>query len=511
MNKNIAQVVVGLPVAGPFDYAVDPAQRAALEVGTRVRVFFNRRKMVGYLVGFCESSKWERLNTIVGPLENGPSLSPGVLRWTQQAAAYYGCSWGELIELIYPAALRRGKFMELGKAQSTPSSAGPGRKRLVTGYQLREAHDHIWLSIVNDNLSAGRGVLIVTPDKFYSAYFTRRLKALTEHQVISFEKKLKVDAQLDQFQAVHSGCPCVIVGTRSSIFAPHGNLGQIIVIHDEHDWHKAEQSPHYRTHKIGLLRSATEGTDISFMSLNPRAELWYESQQEVWDVTQLNKTSDAQVQLIDMDNYRPGKSSILSFPVQNTIRETLDAGGRLLLYFNRKGFMTFTRCQQCGHAIKCPRCDTHLILRHKTQQLSCHGCGHTEPLPAKCPQCAWPYLRSTGMGIEKLEGSVCRFFPEAKTAILDKDSQALPRGANIVLATSAIFKFQSTFQADCVIMLDYDQGMYHVDFRSAHKALTTLLLLQALAKEKLIVQTRLPDDPSLRAAQRPDISSFMDC
>ncbi|MBZ0167092.1 MAG: primosomal protein N' [Candidatus Omnitrophica bacterium] len=508
MKKNVALVVVGLPVEGPFDYAVDPAHQAMLEPGMRVRVFFNRRKMVGYVVGFRDSSPLKRLNTIIAPLENSPSLNPAILAWTQAAAAYYGCSWGDLIELIYPAVLRRGKYIEYAAPLAGPTPRESGQKALISGYLLGEGTDKIWVEIVNATLAAGRSVLIVTPDKFYAAYYARKIKTLGTHQTISYEKKLNVAKQVEQFQAVRSGCPCVIVGTRSAVFAPHGNLGHIIVVHDEHDWHKSEQSPHYRTDKVALLRGAAEGTDVSFLSLNPRVELRHQARQNAWGITNLEMGQQARLQLVDLDNYTPGKSSILSFPVQNNIRATLEAKGRVLLYFNRKGFMIFTRCQQCGHTLRCPRCDTHLVLRHATKKLSCHGCGYIQALPQKCPQCTWPYMRSTGMGIEKLESEAHRYYPQARISVLDKDTRSLPKHVDLLLATSAIFNYQMAFQADQVIMLDYDQGLHHSDYRSAHKSLTTLLMLKAMAKDKLTVQTRMPDDSSIRAAQQGDLEGF---
>ena len=509
MNKNIALVVVGLPVPGPFDYAVDPAQREVLQEGMRVRVMFNRRRRVGYIVGFRETTDLKKVSTVIGPLENRRSLDARLLVWTRRTAEYYGCAWGELLELVYPSALRQGKYLKLIAPPERSGRPDHGEVRMVSGFLLREEDDPLWLAPVEAELGRGRAVLIVVPDKYYAAYFVGRLEAAKVGPVLSYEKRLKVADQLEQFQAVLGGGPTVIIGTRSSVFVPHPNIGRIFLVHEEHDWHKSEQSPHYRTARVALFRAEAEGSAVTFLGLNPRVELYHEAQRSGWALSAASPAPDCFVQLVDLTNYRPGKSSILSFPVQNTIRDTLAAQGRLLLFFNRKGFMTFTRCQQCGHAIKCPRCDQHLVLRHPHNKLSCHGCGFTRDVPTKCPECAWPYLRSSGMGIDKLESEVHRYFPQARTAVLDKDTQALPRRADIVLATSAIFKFQAEFRADQVIMMDYDQGLYHADFRSAHRSLTTLLLLRSLAREKLIIQTRMPDDPVIKAVRDNKIPEFV--
>ena len=51
MNSKIAKVVVGLPVDGPFDYKVGQDISDRVTVGQRVRVSFNRRNRVGFVVG----------------------------------------------------------------------------------------------------------------------------------------------------------------------------------------------------------------------------------------------------------------------------------------------------------------------------------------------------------------------------------------------------------------------------------------------------------------------------
>lgn len=508
MNKNIALIVVGLPVEGPFDYAVDPAQREVLQVGMRVRVMFNRRRRVGYVVGFREQSTVKRLNTVIGPLESRPSAGAAMLEWTRRAAAYYGCSWGEMLELAYPGTLRRGKYVDVPAAVAASDAEACPDRDLVTGFQLSPRHNKEWMGPVTSALHAGRAVLIIVPDKFYAGYFAEQIGPDLGCPVFLLDKRQKAQEQLQTFQDLCSGRPAVIVGTRSAVFVPHPRVGHILIVHEEHDWHKSEQSPHYRTGRIALLRAQAEGGRVTFLTLNPRLELYQEARTSGWRIRQAADVEHAKVQLVDLNNYTPGKSSILSFPVQNLMRETLEAGGKLLLYFNRKGFMTFTRCQQCGHAVKCPRCDVHLVLRHKPGKLTCHSCGFTREPPQKCPECGWPYMRSTGMGIEKLESEVHRYFPTARTSVLDKDTQALPRSAPIVLATSAIFKFQANYRADHIIMLDYDQAFHHPDFRSAQRCLTTLLMLRSMAKQKLVVQTRMPDDPAIRAARDGTLEAF---
>src|SRR5436190_21992212 len=107
MNKNIAQVVVGLPIEGPFDYLVPEDLKARIGEGHRVLVSFGRKQMVGFVVGFQAKSVYKNLKPIVSLLDNLPALDGSMLQLTKWFAAYYGCALGEAIDTSLPDLLRK--------------------------------------------------------------------------------------------------------------------------------------------------------------------------------------------------------------------------------------------------------------------------------------------------------------------------------------------------------------------------------------------------------------------
>ncbi len=105
MKPKIAKVVVGLPVDGPFDYAVSKEIRDRITVGARVRVSFNRRNRVGFVVGSATRSPFKKLNPILSLLDDGPVLDSHAVQLAKMFSAYYGCSLGEAIETFLPPVL----------------------------------------------------------------------------------------------------------------------------------------------------------------------------------------------------------------------------------------------------------------------------------------------------------------------------------------------------------------------------------------------------------------------
>ena len=57
-----AKVVVGLPVAGPFDYSIEPALQRKVKPGCRVWVPWRNQKKLGYVVGLTKKQAYCKLN-----------------------------------------------------------------------------------------------------------------------------------------------------------------------------------------------------------------------------------------------------------------------------------------------------------------------------------------------------------------------------------------------------------------------------------------------------------------
>lgn len=112
MKNKIVKVVVGLPLAGPFDYELAEAFIGNVRVGSRVFVPFRQQKLVGYVVALEEQSAFSPVKTVLDLLdEEAPALGAELLALTKEFADYYACSWGEAVETSLPVALRKKKSL----------------------------------------------------------------------------------------------------------------------------------------------------------------------------------------------------------------------------------------------------------------------------------------------------------------------------------------------------------------------------------------------------------------
>ena len=104
------------------------------------------------------------------------------------------------------------------------------------------------------------------------------------------------------------------------------------------------------------------------------------------------------------------------------VREALEQKEQVILFQNRRGFAPMIECHTCGWVPKCKNCDVSLTYHKGLNQLTCHYCGYTQPVPRQCPACEGVDLRNRGFGTEKIEDDVKAIFPEARVARMDLDT-----------------------------------------------------------------------------------------
>ncbi len=115
-QRLVATVVMGGGAPGEYDYLV-PNQFAdadrleqLLEVGRRVRVPFGRgnRTVEGYCVSLeTKAVDTSRLKSVAQVVDSASLLSLSMLRLTRWMADYYLCPWGQVLEGVVPAGVRK--------------------------------------------------------------------------------------------------------------------------------------------------------------------------------------------------------------------------------------------------------------------------------------------------------------------------------------------------------------------------------------------------------------------
>ncbi len=186
----------------------------------------------------------------------------------------------------------------------------------------------------------------------------------------------------------------------------------------------------------------------------------------------------------------------ISDDLSREIKNSLHRGEKILLFVNRKGYSSFTICQDCSRPQLCPNCSVPLVL-HKikdARKFICHHCLKAQEVPISCQSCGSWRLKDYGLGIEKVAEEFSKLFPKAKFE-------------DVTISTEAIFSDPET-SFDLVAVISIDNLFTIPDFRINETIFRLIIELKSRAKRKFILQTRLKDNKLIKDAVSGNISGF---
>ena len=105
----IVRVTLEIALRREFDYVVPEELRTQVEVGTRVKVPFGARQVLGVVTALPESSTHTQLRSILKVIGKQSQITPKVLQLARWIAGYYCCAVELAIKSVLPDAVRQEK------------------------------------------------------------------------------------------------------------------------------------------------------------------------------------------------------------------------------------------------------------------------------------------------------------------------------------------------------------------------------------------------------------------
>jgi primosomal protein N' (replication factor Y) (superfamily II helicase) len=415
------------------------------------------------------------------------------------------------------------------------SSGRPGEVFLlhgVTGSGKTLVYIEVLRRIVIDQ---GRTAIVLVPEIALTPQTVDRFRSAFGDNVAVLHSALTDGERLDAFRAIRSGDRRIVVGARSAIFAPLSNLGAVIVDEEHEASYKQGETPRYHARDVAIVRAKTEGGIVILGSATPSLESWANAQRDTYRLLTLPERVGGgampKVQVIDMrvkshtiavDPFR----RVFSEPLDRALRDAIGRGEQAILLLNRRGFAAFVQCSACGDVAACPNCSISLTVHRTPERLTCHYCGHAEPIRLTCVKCSGPTVRERGLGTQQVERLLLDHLPSARVARMDVDTtsarwahadildRVARREVDILLGTQMIAKGLDFPNVTLVGVIDADVGLNLPDFRSSERAFQLMAQVAGRAgrgpKGGLVfIQTRLPGHHAVRTAVEHDYRSFV--
>jgi len=218
-------------------------------------------------------------------------------------------------------------------------------------------------------------------------------------------------------------------------------------------------------------------------------------------------------------------SWLFSDVLTRKMTERLSRGEQVILFINRRGHSTFVQCRDCGGSFRCPRCEVTLTYHSDPHRLTCHYCGYSSWTTDTCPKCGGSNFWYGGVGTQKVEKEIRRMFPEVGVLRMDVDSTRR-KGAQrtmveefsagkalVLLGTQMVAKGLDFPNVTLVGVVYADTQLNIPDFRASERTFQLMTQVAGRAGRggspgEVIIQTFLPDHPSLKAASLQDFELF---
>ncbi len=402
----------------------------------------------------------------------------------------------------------------------------------------------LYLNACQAALEEGRGALVLTPEIGLALRLEGLLRdRLGADQVAVLHSGLGPAARRGQWQAIASGRARVVVGARSAVFAPLGELGVICVDEEQDEAYKQDDRLRYHARDLALLRGQEQKAVVILGSATPAVTTWHRARQGELTLLGLpRRVKEARLptmEVVDMRRAGRLRGGFLSPRLHQALKQTVAAGRQAILFLNRRGFAPALLCPACGKTVGCPACSLSLTLhrggrgggggnnRVAPGRLVCHTCGHQRPLPEACPHCGAPGegMKPLGLGTEAVAEKLAELEPGLRVARLDSDTAASPAGlrevlrqvsrhqVDVVVGTQMITKGHHFPLIGLVGVLLADQALSVPDFRAGERAYTLLTQVAGRAGREggpglVIVQTYDPHHHALAAALAQDPEAF---
>jgi primosomal protein N' (replication factor Y) (superfamily II helicase) len=106
-RKEIARVTLEIALNKEFDYRIPPELADQIEIGTRVRVPFGPRQVMGCVTAMPDASPHPRLRPITKVVGRPALITARVLELARWMASYYCCSLDAALRSALPEAVRK--------------------------------------------------------------------------------------------------------------------------------------------------------------------------------------------------------------------------------------------------------------------------------------------------------------------------------------------------------------------------------------------------------------------
>lgn len=502
----VARVLVDSPLPQLdqlFDYRVPERLRDAVRAGMRVKVPLRTGGRIanGWVVELVATSEYGgRLSEVDDVVGDVPLLTPEVWRLARAAADRAAGNASDVLRLAIPPRYVRverawsAAGAEAGEAGPLPAaapiegfeagrveaglergermslSADPRQVRLGTGEWVG-AWAVTLAQAARTVLAADRSSLLLVPDHRDQDQLEAALADLVDPRRV-----LRTDARQsggDRYRAFLDATgehARVVIGNRSTVYAPAPRLGLIALFDDGDPLYAEPLAPGVHARDAALIRQEQSGAALLFLGHTRSVEVarlvelgW------VHEVAPARHVRPRVVLTEQQATPEPGSARIPSSAWREAQQAVTE--GPVLVQVARPGHTPLLVCDRCREPVRCTACGGRVEIPAAGGAPRCVLCG-TGTAGWSCPVCEGTKLRAATIGATRTAEELGRAFPRARVILADGERQVLrvgPEPALVVATRGAEPVADGGYRA--VLLLDGERMLLRESLRVAEDCL----------------------------------------
>ncbi len=385
----------------------------------------------------------------------------------------------------------------------------------------------VYLRAVSKVIALGRQAIVLVPEIALTPLLVKRFRSRFADSVAVIHSALSDAERFDAWRRARSGDLSVVIGARSAVFAPLGNLGLVVVDEEHESSYKQNEAPCYNARDAAVMLASIYGCPVLLGSATPSLESYANAVRSKYEYLSLPARVGASrlpdVELVDMKNLN---ETVFSPSLRDALVENFSRGEQSILFINRRGFSSFMVCGDCGELFRCPNCSITLTFHKKDNSIKCHYCGITQEFENSCSHCGARYM-GKGLGTQKVEQEVKSMLPDARVFVMDRDYTSgktrlldlyrkLESGeVDVLIGTQMVAKGHDLPGVTLVGVLSADHMLGIPDFRSGERTFQVLTQVagrtgRGKSPGTAVFQTYNPEHPSVRFAITHNSSGFLE-
>ncbi len=492
-----------------FDYAVPERWTHDVVVGTRVRVQLHGRRVGGWVVDDHVTPDQHRA---LLPLAHWSGWGPpsdlielaGWAAWRWAGPESYFLTAASPIAPVkeLPTLPLRA---HLDTVPDPPAAALVAQVLAAPDVPIlrlppaTDVIDFVLALIEQTNADEPGSVLVLVPSNGWAERLTQRLTR-------------RGHAATTDWAAARAGWP-IVVGSRGAAWAPIPRLRAALVVDAHDEAYREERSPTYSAVDVVRQRAVRVSAPCLLVSPIPTAALRH-GRTVIAPTRAIEREGWAPLRVVDRRGADP-RTGLYSEEFVRLAHQVLDqAQGEsnpppLVCVFNRVGGARLLACAHCGEVAQCTRCAA--AVRKVDERLVCPKCGEERPIV--CAACGKLRFKTLRAGVGRLREELAALLGTEVAEVSGPTATTeAPATAPVLIGTEAVL--HRTRRAAAVAFLDIDLHLLAPRVSATDETLALLVRASRLVGPRrsdgiarVLVQTRVPDHPVLRAALTGDPSA----